>query len=107
MGAVASRLSDIVVLTSDNPRSEDPLSIIQEIELGTKGARSKAEVLIEPDRRRAIATALSLAAEGDVLLISGKGHEPYQVTREGVRSFDDRDVVREILNGGVAQHKAE
>jgi UDP-N-acetylmuramoyl-L-alanyl-D-glutamate--2,6-diaminopimelate ligase len=107
MGAVASRLSDVVVLTSDNPRSEDPLAIIQEIELGTKGARSKAEVLIEPDRRRAIAKALSLAAEGDVLLISGKGHEPYQVTREGVSSFDDREVVREILNGGVAQRKGE
>ena len=101
MGAVASRLSDVVVLTSDNPRSEDPESIIHEIELGTKGARSKAEVLVEPDRRKAIEKAISLAAEGDVLLISGKGHESYQVTRGGVSTFDDREVAREILNGGA------
>lgn len=100
MGAVAARLSDFVILTSDNPRSEDPLAIIREIELGTKGAQAKADMLIEPDRRRAIRLALSLAEPGDVVLISGKGHESYQVTREGVIPFDDRKVVREILAEG-------
>ena len=107
MGAVASRLSDVVILTSDNPRSEDPLSIIHEIELGTKGARSRADVFIEPDRRSAIEKAISLASEGDVLLISGKGHESYQVTRNGVNPFDDREVVREILNGGSGHNNGE
>lgn len=97
MGAMAGRLSDYVVLTSDNPRSEDPLAIIREIELGTKGARSTAEILIEPDRRKAIGIAVSLAGPGDVVLVTGKGHESYQIIRDQVLPFDDRQVVREIL----------
>ena len=97
MGAVAARLSDLVVLTSDNPRSEDPGSIIREIELGTKGRQCQADVRVEPDRCKAIALALSLSEPGDVVLVAGKGHEPYQVTGERVIRFDDREVVREIL----------
>ncbi len=97
MGAVAARLSDLVVLTSDNPRSEDPDSIIREIELGTKGPRCQAEIRVEPDRRKAIALALSLSEPGDVVLVAGKGHEPYQVIGGRVIPFDDRGVVREIL----------
>jgi UDP-N-acetylmuramoyl-L-alanyl-D-glutamate--2,6-diaminopimelate ligase len=100
MGAVAVRLSDYVVLTSDNPRSEDPMAIIGEIDLGTKGLQSNAEVMVEPDRRKAIALAISLAAPGDVVLITGKGHESYQTIRDQVLPFDDRQVVREILSGG-------
>jgi UDP-N-acetylmuramoyl-L-alanyl-D-glutamate--2,6-diaminopimelate ligase len=97
MGAVAARLSDLVVLTSDNPRSEDPLTIIREIELGTKGPRCQAEVRVEPDRRKAIRLALSLSEPGDVVLVAGKGHEPYQLIRDRAIPFDDREVVREIL----------
>ncbi len=96
MGDVASRLADRVVLTSDNPRGEDPLAIIGEIQLGTKGA----SVSVEPDRRKAIAMALSEARPGDLVVIAGKGHEPYQIIGEDVLSFDDREVVREILEGG-------
>ena len=97
MGAVAARLSDLVVLTSDNPRSEDPEAIIREIELGTKGPKCRAEVRVEPDRRKAIALALSLSEPGDVVLVAGKGHEPYQVIGNRVIPFDDREVAREIL----------
>jgi UDP-N-acetylmuramoyl-L-alanyl-D-glutamate--2,6-diaminopimelate ligase len=97
MGAVAARLSDRVVLTSDNPRSEDPPAIIREIELGTKGPRAVAEVLVEPDRRKAIELAISLALPDDVVLVSGKGHESYQVLGDQVVPFDDREVVKEIL----------
>jgi len=97
MGAVAARLSDFVVLTSDNPRSEDPLAIINEIELGTKGPRCQAEVRVEPDRRKAIKVALSMSEPGDVVLVAGKGHEPYQLIGDRKIAFDDREVVREIL----------
>ncbi len=100
MGAVAARLSDRLVLTSDNPRSEDPLSIIREIELGTKAPQSGAEVLVEPDRRKAIRLALSHAEPGDVVLVSGKGHESYQVIGNRVIPFDDKEVVKEILAEG-------
>ncbi len=97
MGAVAARLSDLVVLTSDNPRTEDPLGIIREIELGTGGPQARAEVRVEPERRRAIALALALAAAEDVVLIAGKGHETHQVVGDRVLHFDDREVVRELL----------
>ena len=103
MGAVAARLSDRVVLTSDNPRSEDPSSIIREIELGTKAPRSGAEVLVEPDRRKAIRLALSHAEPGDVVLVSGKGHESYQIMGDRVIPFDDKEVVREILAEGLSR----
>ena len=96
MGDVASRLADRVVLTSDNPRGENPLEIIAEIQLGTKGT----SVSVEPDRRKAIAIALSEARPDDLVVIAGKGHEPYQIMGEDVFSFDDREVVREIIEGG-------
>lgn len=92
MGDVAARLADRVVLTSDNPRGEDPAAIIREIQLGVKDA----SVETEPDRRRAITRALTGASAGDLVVIAGKGHEPYQIVGDDVLSFDDRDVVREI-----------
>ena len=92
MGDVAARLADRVVLTSDNPRGEDPAAIIREIQLGLKDAG----VEVEPDRRRAIALALTGASPGDLVVIAGKGHEPYQIVGDDVVSFDDRDAVREI-----------
>ena len=95
MGMVAARLADRVVLTSDNPRGEDPEAIVREIQLGTKEHSGLIEV--EVDRRRAIAFALERAEPGDLVVVAGKGHEPYQIVGNRVLDFDDRDVVREIL----------
>lgn len=94
MGDVASRLADVVVLTSDNPRSEDPMSIIEEIRAGTTGS---AYVITEPDRRAAIELALKRATAGDVVVVAGKGHETTQTIGDTVLPFDDRVVVREVL----------
>jgi len=95
MGMVAARLADRVVLTSDNPRGEDPEAIVREIQLGTKEHSESIEV--EVDRRKAIAMALERAEAGDLVVIAGKGHEPYQIVGDRVLDFDDRNVVREIL----------
>jgi UDP-N-acetylmuramoyl-L-alanyl-D-glutamate--2,6-diaminopimelate ligase len=95
MGEVASRLSDIVILTNDNPRWEDPISIIKDIEMGIK---SKNYRVIE-DRREAIKYALMKAKEKDAVLIAGKGHEDYQIIGDSKVPFDDRKVVRSILEG--------
>ncbi len=93
MGAVATRLSDFVIITSDNPRSEEPTDIIKDIE---SGAVSK-NYFIEPDRREAIRKAVRMAGDGDVVLIAGKGHEDYQEIK-GVRyRFNDRDVIEEAI----------
>jgi UDP-N-acetylmuramoyl-L-alanyl-D-glutamate--2,6-diaminopimelate ligase len=96
MGAVAAREADRIVLTSDNPRREDPLAILRAIEQGVRAA-GRAPDAVEPDRARAIALALGQAGPGDVVLIAGKGHEDYQETSEGRRPFDDRDVARRAL----------
>jgi len=106
MGAVASRLSDVVVLTSDNPRSEPPEAIIEEIRRGIKPGRD-TDVHVVPDRRDAIAKALELGREGVAVVIAGKGHETVQVLRDRTVPFDDRVVAREILRrlavrGGAA-----
>jgi len=106
MGAIAGRLADLAILTSDNPRSEDPLAIIAEVEAGlhTSGApkvtladaHAKRGYLKESDRRSAIALALGVAAAGDVVVIAGKGHEDYQLVGGRKLDFDDRVAVREI-----------
>jgi UDP-N-acetylmuramoyl-L-alanyl-D-glutamate--2,6-diaminopimelate ligase len=94
MGAIASRLADAIVLTSDNPRSESPLAIIEEIRAGATGA---TPLTVEPNRREAIARALRDARRGDVVVVAGKGHETTQEFSNGVEHFDDREVVaREI-----------
>ncbi len=95
MGEAAGRGSDFVVLTSDNPRSEDPLAIINDAMVGLQ--RSGAKYKVEPDRRKAIALAVSEASPGDIVLIAGKGHEKVQVTREGSIPFDDVEVSRLVL----------
>jgi UDP-N-acetylmuramoyl-L-alanyl-D-glutamate--2,6-diaminopimelate ligase len=109
MGAVAGRLSDLIVITSDNPRSEDPARIIEEIQRGIT-ADTRREGAPRPlaivDRREAIAKAIEVAAPGDVVLIAGKGHEKYQVIGNRVLPFDDVAVAREALkrrraNSGV------
>jgi UDP-N-acetylmuramoyl-L-alanyl-D-glutamate--2,6-diaminopimelate ligase len=94
MGAVAARLSDVVVLTSDNPRSEPPEAILEDIRRGIPAA---AETLVILDRRDAIARALEMGGEGVVVVIAGKGHEPYQVLRDRTVPFDDRQVARDVL----------
>ena len=95
MGEAAGRGSDFVVLTSDNPRSEDPLAIMNDALVGLQ--KSGAKYTMEPDRRKAIALALKDASPGDIVLIAGKGHEKVQVSREGTRPFDDVEVAREAL----------
>ena len=96
MGAVAAELADHVVVTSDNPRSEDPSEIINAVMQGVP-AEYRDRVVTEPDRRRAFAAAFKAAAPGDVVVIAGKGHETTQTTGSTVVSFDDRAVARELL----------
>jgi UDP-N-acetylmuramoyl-L-alanyl-D-glutamate--2,6-diaminopimelate ligase len=95
MGELAARLGDVVVVTDDNPRTEDPASIRAAV---LEGARAgTAEVVEEGDRRAAIAIALGLAGPGDIVVVAGKGHETGQEVNGIVHPFDDRDVVRELL----------
>ena len=96
MAEVAEKFADRMIVTNDNPRKEDPQAIAEEI---LAGFSSRDVATVELDRRRAIATAVGEAAEGDVVLIAGKGHETYQETREGTFPFDDREVASGILRG--------
>jgi UDP-N-acetylmuramyl tripeptide synthase len=108
MGEIAGRLASLAILTSDNPRTEDPLRIIADVEAGLKSAglsrvveahvNESAGYVVEPDRRGAIAVALRLARPGDVIVIAGKGHEDYQLVGNRVLEFDDRAVVRELAS---------
>ncbi|HXX45425.1 MAG TPA: UDP-N-acetylmuramoyl-L-alanyl-D-glutamate--2,6-diaminopimelate ligase [Candidatus Acidoferrales bacterium] len=95
MGEAAGSLSDLVVLTSDNPRGEDPLRIINDVVVGLQ--KVNANYRIEPDREQALAAALEEARPGDIVLLAGKGHETYQVLASGTIDFDDREKAREIL----------
>jgi UDP-N-acetylmuramoyl-L-alanyl-D-glutamate--2,6-diaminopimelate ligase len=98
MGEVAARGSDLAIVTSDNPRSEDPLAIIQDVLQGTG-----VDVEIDPDRRSAIERAISLARSGDVVLVAGKGHEQGQEIAGVVHPFDDRVVARDALSALVRE----
>jgi UDP-N-acetylmuramoyl-L-alanyl-D-glutamate--2,6-diaminopimelate ligase len=98
MGEAAGRGSDFVVLTSDNPRSEDPLAIMNDAMVGLQ--RSGAKYKTERDRKTAIALAIREAGPGDIVLLAGKGHEKVQVTREGAIPFDDVEVARQVLREG-------
>src|SRR5580692_2648374 len=95
MGEAAGRGSDFVVLTSDNPRSEDPVSIINDAVVGLQ--KTGVKYSVEPDRRKAVALAVGEARPGDIVLLAGKGHEKVQVTRDGPITFDDLEVTREAL----------
>ena len=97
MGRVARERSDLAIVTSDNPRSEDPVAIIQDVLQGTG-----VDVEIDPDRRSAITRALTVAEAGDVVVVAGKGHEQGQEVAGVVHPFDDRAVVREVLSGARA-----
>jgi UDP-N-acetylmuramoyl-L-alanyl-D-glutamate--2,6-diaminopimelate ligase len=95
MGETAGRLSDLSILTSDNPRQEDPLKIISDIVVGMQ--KSGGKYLIEPDRRKAIRMAIEEAHAGDIVLLAGKGHEDYQIFVDHTIHFDDRDQARKAL----------
>ncbi len=97
MGEAAGRGSDFVVLTSDNPRSEDPLAIINDAVVGLQ--KTGVKYSVEADRRKAIAVAIAEARPGDIVLLAGKGHEKVQVAREGTIPFDDLEVARGALRG--------
>jgi len=94
MGKIASDLADFVVVTSDNPRNEEPQRIIRDI---LKGIKSKNYKVI-PDRKEALLFALSMAKPKDVILVAGKGHERYQIIKDKIIPFDDRLIIREYLN---------
>ena len=94
MGAVAAEYSQTVIITNDNPRSEDPEKIISDIK---KGIRRKTDVYVIPDRREAIAFAISLASPGDTVLVAGKGHEAYSLGAYGKKHFNDAETVKELL----------
>jgi UDP-N-acetylmuramoyl-L-alanyl-D-glutamate--2,6-diaminopimelate ligase len=96
MGMAAGELSDFVVLTSDNPRSEDPLGIMNDAMVGL--GKFDTPHISEPDRAKAIRAALSEARPGDVVLLAGKGHETYQVLKNETIHFDDRETARGVLN---------
>jgi len=96
MGRIASELADVAIVSSDNPREEDPQAIIDDVVEGMKG-RNRAQVITEPDRARAVVLALKKAREGDIVLLAGKGHEDYQVLAGGKIHLDEREIVFSIL----------
>jgi len=95
MAQAAAELSDYVVLTSDNPRSEDPIAIMNDALVGLR--RFDTPHTMEPDRAKAIRAALKEAKAGDIVILAGKGHETYQVLKDRVIHFDDREVARDVL----------
>ena len=102
MGNIAVKRADIAVLTSDNPRSEDPMAIIENVLAGIEQSERHGRVLVEPDRRDAIRLAIRLAGAGDVVLLAGKGHETYQVLADRTIDFDDRTEARLALKEVLA-----
>ena len=98
MGAVAERLADVVIVTSDNPRTEDPGAIIEEICAGfSEGWKTADKITVEADRRAAIKKAIGMAQKGDVVLLAGKGHENYQIIGTTKYHFDDVEEAQAAL----------
>jgi UDP-N-acetylmuramoyl-L-alanyl-D-glutamate--2,6-diaminopimelate ligase len=104
MGATAAKLADLAVVTSDNPRSEDPDAIIEQV---VAGASDRANLVIEPDRAAAISMALAMADPGDVVLVAGKGHEPGQEIAGRLVPFDDAEAVRTSLSRILASRRGQ
>jgi UDP-N-acetylmuramoyl-L-alanyl-D-glutamate--2,6-diaminopimelate ligase len=99
MGAAAARLADRIIVTDDNPRSEDPKLIVEQILAGVRLAADSSRLTVEHDRGRAIRTAVAEARDGDVVLVAGKGHETTQTYGSEVRDFSDRAFVSGLLGG--------
>ena len=98
MGRIAAQYGDRVFVTSDNPRTEDPVQIVKDVEVGVKeGLRDGVDYDVIVDRREAIFAAIAEAKAGDVVIIAGKGHEDYQILKDETIHFDDREVAREAL----------
>ena len=97
MGEISSKMADFTIVTSDNPRFEEPQDIINDMLAGLD-ARQMKKVISIVDRREAIRTACMMAKKGDVILIAGKGHEDYQEIKGVKHHFDDKEVVKEIFN---------
>ena len=103
MGEIAVKMADVAVVTSDNPRSEDPESIIEDITAGI--SRGNAKVIVDSDRTNAIEKALEAAKEGDIVVLAGKGQETYQILASDKIHFDEREVVAKILSEKAAENK--
>jgi UDP-N-acetylmuramoyl-L-alanyl-D-glutamate--2,6-diaminopimelate ligase len=97
MGKIAGELADYCIVTSDNPRTEEPAAIIRDILTGMKDA--VAEYIVVENRRDAIEFALNNAIAGDVILLAGKGHETYQILADRTIHFDEREIIRQIIQG--------
>ena len=100
MGEIAARYGDFSIITSDNPRGEDPMAICRQVEEGVR--RGSGEYLLEVDRRQVINLAIDMAQPGDVVLVAGKGHENYQIFKDRVIHFDDREEAARALRGREA-----
>ena len=96
MGRIAAELSDYCVVTSDNPRTENPVAIINDVVEGVKNGKCDYTVVV--NRFEAIETALDMAKKDDVVLLAGKGHETYQILADRTIDFDEREIVRKLLN---------
>ena len=96
MGRIAAELSDYCVVTSDNPRTENPVAIINDVVEGVKNGKCDYKVVV--NRFEAIETALDMAKKDDVVLLAGKGHETYQILADRTIDFDEREIVRKLLN---------
>jgi len=97
MGELSATYADFCILTSDNPRSEDPFRILLDTEAGMQKIKARGEYLVFVDRRQAIEEACRYAKEGDLVVIAGKGHETYQILSDRTIHFDDREVAREVI----------
>lgn len=95
MGEISGRIADYTIITSDNPRTENPDEIVNEIEKGIKKTNGKYECIV--DRREAIKKAIEMANKRDLIVLAGKGHEPYQEIDHKTYPFDERLIVREII----------
>lgn len=96
MGRISGEIADFTIITSDNPRTEDPAMIISDIEEGIKLTDGKYTVI--QDRTSAIRYAMENAREGDIIVLSGKGHETYQIFKDKTIHYDEREIVKEILD---------
>lgn len=98
MGKLAAQYADIVIATSDNPRTEDPNTILDEIETGILDNKKDTQIYKRlADRKSAIYTAIDIAENDDIVIIAGKGHETYQILKDRTISFDDREIARQAI----------